>query len=552
MNRRDFDQMPVARTGAPSCGTGFQPVLEPRCGHGLETRAALKALVTVFAFVLTIVSPRVARADQLLAHGTADMFWIARVVEPAAGAQDQVRTIVRGRGVGPDAQWADVGQVASRVICLAHRGNQLAALLDTGEWMLLWPGGSSVGAQPTGDGARLVMLASNDESIFAIARQGKPSPATAPATEPAREPHPEGLALYRLDRGEWTHLAPLTPQVTEGDLARASFAVIGRAPTVAVLRFGGTVQAFTFEAENATWDAMAPLAAPDAAVVKLLSGEGQRPILWVAPEAGAGRLHFAEQRAWGEPRDLRTREQLPAGAPRTAAWAGGSVRLLFIRERTTFEQAFSESGEPRTGAAPLRMASSTTTDSLPSRVVTLAAAAMLLMIVLSGMRRASTNPDDAAPAPAPPRVVPAPLLPRLLAGAIDAAPLVAACWVIFHNLDPNTQTVDDMLRRTSQPFYFALAGYLLYTWLAELIFARTIGKALLGLRVTSLDGSRPSPVATFARNALRLVDVTLLGVPLLLVVLSPLRQRVGDIAARTTVVRAESRGSGATPQRPPS
>jgi uncharacterized RDD family membrane protein YckC len=526
-------------------------VSESRPQHGLKTRATLKSLLPSFAVFLTIVAPCVVRADQLLAHGTADMFWIARVVEPAPGAEDQLRTIIRGRGVGSDAHWADVGQLASRVTSVAHRGNQLAALLDTGEWMLLWPGGSAVGAQPAGEGARLLALASNDDSIFAIARTGKPPASGAPATEPTQNQHPEGLALYRLDRGQWTPVAPLTAQVTEGDLARGSFAVIGPVPTIAVLRLGGTVETFTYQPVDATWDAMTPLAAPDAAVVKLLRSEGERPILWLVPETGAGRVHVAAQRAWGAPRELRTREQLPAGAPRTVAWAGGSIRLLFIRDRATFEQAFSDTGEPRTAAAPLRMASSTTTNSLPGRIVTLAAAAMLLMVVLSGMRRAGTSADDGAAALAPPRVVPAPLLPRLLAGLIDAAPLGAACWVIFRNVDLDTQTVDDMLRRTSQPFYFALGGYLLYTWLAELIFARTIGKALLGLRVASLDGSRPGPVETFARNALRIVDVIMLGVPLLLVVLSPLRQRVGDIAARTTVVRSGSRKAGVSSERPP-
>ena len=521
MNRRDFKQLPRAL-----------------------------ACIALLALALTAR----ARADQLLGHGTADMYWIARVVDPAPGAQEPVRTIVRGRGVGPDAQWADVGQVAARVISLAHRGNQLAALLDTGEWTLLWPGGSAVGAQLPGDGTRLLLLASNDESIFAIARAGKRDPTTAPATKPHHEPHPDALALYRLDRGQWTHLAPLAPQVTAEDLARASFAVIGRAPTIAVLRAGGTVQAFTYRADDASWDAMSPLSAPDAAQVKLLAGDGERPILWVAPDSGAGRLHPAEQRAWGQPRELRTRERIDAAAARTVAWAGGSVRLLFIRDRATFEQAFSDAGEARTGAAALRMSSSSSTDSLPSRVVTLAVAAVLLMVVLGGMRRGGAGRDDddaRTAAAAPPRVVPAPLLPRLLAGLIDAAPLAGACWVIFRNLDPNTQTMDDIYRRVSQPLYFAVAGYLLYTWLAELIFARTIGKALLGLRVAALDGSSPGPAATFARNALRLVDVIMLGVPLLLVALSPLRQRIGDVAARTTVVRSPTGGSGPAPKRPP-
>jgi uncharacterized RDD family membrane protein YckC len=47
-------------------------------------------------------------------------------------------------------------------------------------------------------------------------------------------------------------------------------------------------------------------------------------------------------------------------------------------------------------------------------------------------------------------------------------------------------------------------------------------------------------LAAFARNALRLIDVTMLGLPLLLVLISPLRQRVGDLAAQTVVVSAKA------------
>jgi uncharacterized RDD family membrane protein YckC len=153
----------------------------------------------------------------------------------------------------------------------------------------------------------------------------------------------------------------------------------------------------------------------------------------------------------------------------------------------------------------------------------------------AGAGAGAGGPDGAAPAAAA-RVLPAPLLPRLAAGLVDLLPLAVACWFIFRDVDPNTQTIDDVINRTSLPFYLALAGYLAYTFLAEALFARTVGKALLGLRVASLDGSPPGAVAAFARNALRLIDVTMLGLPLLLVLLSPLRQRVGDIAARTVVV----------------
>ena len=74
--------------------------------------------------------------------------------------------------------------------------------------------------------------------------------------------------------------------------------------------------------------------------------------------------------------------------------------------------------------------------------------------------------------------------------------------------------------------------------LAEALFARTLGKAIFGLRVANLDGSRVTARAAVVRNILRIVDLTLALFPLVMVFFSPLRQRLGDVAAGTLVVRS--------------
>jgi uncharacterized RDD family membrane protein YckC len=83
-----------------------------------------------------------------------------------------------------------------------------------------------------------------------------------------------------------------------------------------------------------------------------------------------------------------------------------------------------------------------------------------------------------------------------------------------------------------------LAMVLSYYFALEAATGRTVGKLLLGLRVTSRDGTRPSAAAIAARTLLRLVD----WLPLLYLVgfVSALatghrRQRLGDLAARTEV-----------------
>ena len=81
-------------------------------------------------------------------------------------------------------------------------------------------------------------------------------------------------------------------------------------------------------------------------------------------------------------------------------------------------------------------------------------------------------------------------------------------------------------------YYFAL----------EALTGRTIGKALLGLRVTHSDGARPASGPIAIRTLLRLFDglpaFYLAGFIVMLVTGRQQRQRLGDLAADTVVVRA--------------
>lgn len=81
-------------------------------------------------------------------------------------------------------------------------------------------------------------------------------------------------------------------------------------------------------------------------------------------------------------------------------------------------------------------------------------------------------------------------------------------------------------------------SYTLYTLTMELSVRRTAGKALMGLRVVSDKGRRAGAVQILIRNLVRLIELAPpFWILTLLVVLSPNRQRLGDLFARTLVVR---------------
>jgi uncharacterized RDD family membrane protein YckC len=87
--------------------------------------------------------------------------------------------------------------------------------------------------------------------------------------------------------------------------------------------------------------------------------------------------------------------------------------------------------------------------------------------------------------------------------------------------------------------------WLLVSWLyygiTEAMTGQTLGKRLLGIRVVrASDGGRPTTGAIVARTLLRIVDGILFYLVGLIAILATgrRRQRIGDLAAGTTVARA--------------
>lgn len=80
---------------------------------------------------------------------------------------------------------------------------------------------------------------------------------------------------------------------------------------------------------------------------------------------------------------------------------------------------------------------------------------------------------------------------------------------------------------------------LLYSFLLEVFFnGQTIGKMVLKIRVIRLDGGQPTISGYFLRWILRFVDVTIFSglVAIITIIVNGKGQRIGDIAAGTTVI----------------
>jgi uncharacterized RDD family membrane protein YckC len=153
---------------------------------------------------------------------------------------------------------------------------------------------------------------------------------------------------------------------------------------------------------------------------------------------------------------------------------------------------------------------------------------------------ASTVPGLAPEVTAPPTRVTG---RRIAAGLLDVIVLGAVFTALALAIgDSDTSGSGVSLHLGGAPallwFVIVVAYYFVPEWLA----GRTLGKAALGLLVVPADGGvsdRAGAGAIAVRTVLRLVDGLpfLYGLGLLVVVVSPQNQRIGDLAARTVVVR---------------
>jgi len=130
---------------------------------------------------------------------------------------------------------------------------------------------------------------------------------------------------------------------------------------------------------------------------------------------------------------------------------------------------------------------------------------------------------------------------RIGAALIDLALLVALFAILAATIGESTVGGGGFsfeLHGAEAVLYFALV--LLYYFALEAAFGQTVGKLLLGLRVVRTDGGRPSVVAIAVRTLLRVVDflpfLYLVGF-IAMQVTGLRRQRLGDLAARTSVAR---------------
>lgn len=123
---------------------------------------------------------------------------------------------------------------------------------------------------------------------------------------------------------------------------------------------------------------------------------------------------------------------------------------------------------------------------------------------------------------------------RIAAAGIDYAFFMAYMFVVlfFAGMVQTPQIIAVM--------FIPLVFYHLITELA--MNGQSWGKKIMKIRVVKINGSQPNFLAFFIRWIFRLIDVTFLAgaISTITIILNGKGQRLGDIAANTTVIRVKN------------
>jgi uncharacterized RDD family membrane protein YckC len=130
---------------------------------------------------------------------------------------------------------------------------------------------------------------------------------------------------------------------------------------------------------------------------------------------------------------------------------------------------------------------------------------------------------------------------RIVAALIDFIPLIGLYVLMVVAFGDVTSGENQFsVDLSGGPLLLYLLLSLAYFVVLEALTGRTVGKMIMGLQVVSLDGEPYDLAACLIRNVLRIVD----GLPafyivgLISVAVTSKKQRLGDLAAGTTVVEA--------------
>ncbi|HEX4056121.1 MAG TPA: RDD family protein [Tepidisphaeraceae bacterium] len=525
-------------------------------------------LVAAGAPALSISAPPQPR--DLFAQGSENHFWIAHVAKSPDGNYSQTEIVFRSKWSG-SGDWTPMPSVADRVVSMAASNDELLVVLANGQWEIADEADIRTGPTPP-QGDVLLAIANDQETVWAVVRGTIPPPlpastapsksrATGPSTqlaEPSTEPAEPRLLVCQFVEGKWIDPHPLPDDVSE-DPAQMSLAVVNQLPMLAWRRSDGRLLVSALTSRN-NWTRPVLVESPtEVADFKMLTIH-DRAVLWLADApwsvdaastsrpttrprvSGAGVVLIGNDFARRIPLQMPT--TLPSNvSSQTLVVAFGNLRWLAYAGDKQIEQDYGLENFPDSfPPAKMSVVASPAPPVIPLMPWVGGDAVLVLAAAMVAIRQRQLSGSATPPAAdgVDAKLHLAPLGVRFVAGLVDLAPILAVAAII-HPANSTNPLAGVDAKSLENLFGLAALAYALHTLVAELICGQSLGKMAFGLRVVDPEGKPPKAWAIVVRNLLRVVDVFLV-LPLLMVLVSPLRQRVGDVLAGTVVIAKDGEG----------
>jgi uncharacterized RDD family membrane protein YckC len=515
------------------------------------------AAISLLAWLCVCVAGALASAADaapkqrdLLACAGEDRFWIARVqlAKSDSGTYEQTSILYREKWSG-NGGWTPMEPIIGRVVSIASNRGELLLVLDNGQWQIADAGEYRAGP-PAPQGDQMLAIADEQDAVWAIVH-GKiapvqsSQPATAPALQPATQP--DRLVACRFSGGQWSDAHPL-PQAVPAVPSQLSLLVVNQLPMLAWRSAADSISVIEWlPAGNWSQPLVVPIAA-DCGDFELLAIH-EHPVLWVSaaqpastrisnPSVGRGAGEMIVVGDFSRKLPLRIPASLASVAgPQTVLSAFGNLRWVVAAGDNQIEQDYSLSDFPESLPPTTRPSVVSSAEPAPIPLLPWAAggAVWIALAAMAALRQRNILAVEPPAARRGAKLRLASLGVRFVAGLVDLGPLLIVVAIVHPQAVENPLANAEM-RSLQGLTEIATLVYVLHTLVAELICGQSIGKMIFGLRVVGPEGNPPRPVAVLLRNVMRFLDTVGLGFPLLLVLISPLRQRVGDLVAGTVVI----------------
>ncbi len=484
--------------------------------------AAFRRLLALVLFVVLCAGTGRAMADspatRLLLEGRGDDYWICLVTHDAQ--QNVTTSSIRARIDPVTGKWTEIARLQTGVTRIVAVGDRLAALTEQGDLRLLWPGGATL-VPPLPGGRHLVQIASEGSTLWAIGAPLADSSTTKPsATKPTAAAASQARSqLLRWTGSTWMIEATLPPEAP-------------RAPSLAIYRgvphiaYTTREWAFVDCLRQSEWTRLRQL--PQATDLRLINNAPAPLLVW-----SDGGVEFSVMDLSANPPvPLRT---FSISSPNDFGVVTGNLRAVSmvddksekIEQRGSYDLGRGEAFGPN----PIAQWTSPEVAAQQTQWMQMLVMGLMTAAMVLTLRSRPPLPVEMLGRAG---IRLAPLGRRMAAGLIDALPFILASLYVYMKLDPESQSFDHVTTELL-PEVIGVVVYLLHVTVSEVIWGRSIGKMIFGLRVVKNDGTPLTPGRAILRNVMRVLDVSLL-IPLVFVLISPLRQRIGDLAAGTLVV----------------